>query len=686
MGKQRSFPKNRFFGSGKIMICKTVKVKKIYLKSVFAALFFCFLTSGGSTVFGQVKLARLFSDHVVLQRQKPILVWGRANANEVVNVSLGNQNKSAAADSDGKWTVVFAPMEASGEPLELKAAAKSGIAAAKDVLIGEVWLCSGQSNMEFTVKQANNFAAEKKDADYPQIRQFYVEHDVEITPQNDLKTGDWKMSSQDSVGDFTAVGFFFARDVYKNLKVPIGLIHSSWGGSQIEGWISKEGMMSSDELKDYAENLPKNWAEADAMLERNVKKVTLGDANINPTPAEEKKYLAANYDFSKWHSGSPMWQWDWQGIWAWRGNGVMAKRVDVPANFVAQETTLGLAESYSYNEIYINGKMIFAGITKGKREIIVPKNIWKTGENNLVVKMNKTIEPEWFGLGLMGSADDVYIKSGDEKIPLADNNWHLMPSFAEPHEYAHSSNNVGTLIYNGMIAPLVPFSMRGVLWYQGETNAGRAFQYRQTFPLMINDWRKKWNDDFYFDFVQLSSYGANQSSNDGSNWAELREAQTLALSLPKTGMAVTTDIGNANDIHPTDKQDVGFRLAANALKQIYGQDISYSSPMFEAVKFENGKAVVSFKFTDGGLTAKDKFGYVKGFEIAAADKKFYYAQAAIEGDKVIVYNDKVKNPVAVRYAWSDAPTDANLYDSAGFPASPFRTDDWRGITVGSKFQ
>ena len=306
--------------------------------------------------------------------------------------------------------------------------------------------------------------------------------------------------------------------------------------------------------------------------------------------------------------------------------------------------------------------------------------------NRLVVKMNKAIEPEWFGLGFQGSADDVFVKTAGEKIPLGDGNWKLMPSFAEPHTFAHSSNNAGTIIYNGMIAPLAPFAMRGVLWYQGETNAGRSYQYRKTFPLMINDWRRKWNDDFYFYFVQLSSYGANQDSNTGSGWAELRESQTMTLSLPKTGMAVTTDIGNANDIHPTNKQDVGKRLAANALKLTYGMEMPFSSPMFDAVKFENGKAVVSFKFADGGLMAKDKFGYARGFEIAGADKKFYYAKAEIQGDKVIVANENVKNPVAVRYAWSDAPTDANLFNAAGFPASPFRTDDWQGVTFGSRFQ
>ena len=654
------------------------------LKSVLTTLFFCFVL-GSSTVFAEVKLARLFSDHVVLQRQKPIPVWGWANPNESVSVAFNGQNKTSTADSSGKWTVIFAPMEATGKPLEIKVAAKSGNVTVKDVLIGEVWLCSGQSNMEWSVKQSNNFAAEKRDAEYPQIRQFYVEHNVEIIEQKDLKSGEWKASSAETVGDFTAVGFFFAREIYQKLKVPIGLVHSSWGGSQIEGWISKDGMISSDELGEYGRNLPKNWQEADAILERNVKKITLGDANTNPTLADEKRYLEANYDFSKWHSGDPIGQWDWKGIWAWRGNGFMAKKVEIPNNFVAQETTLGLAEGNSYNEIYINGKQVFAGVLKGKREIKIAQNTWKSGANSLVIKMNKNIEPEWFGVGLMGSGDDIFIKTNDEKIPLADNNWKLMPSFAEAHTYAHSSNNVGTLIYNGMIAPLAPFAMRGVLWYQGETNAGRAFQYRKTFPLMINDWRKKWNDNFYFYFAQLSSYGSNKSSNEGSNWAELREAQTMTLSLPKTGMAVTTDIGNANDIHPTNKQDVGKRLAANALKLTYGQDILHSSPIYNSVKFENGKAVVSFKFAGTGLSANDKSGSVKGFEIAGADKVFYYAQAEIAGDKVVVYNPKVKNPVAVRYAWSDAPVNANLFNPAGFPASPFRTDDWQGVTVGNKF-
>lgn len=650
------------------------------------ALFFCVLIFGSVNAFAQIRLPKLFSDNVVLQRQKPILVWGWAKASEDVTVSLNGQKQMAKADKDGKWLVKFSAMEAGG-PYILDVSAGSGKVSVKNVLIGEVWLCSGQSNMEWSVKQAKDFVSERKDADYPKIRHFYVEHDVSMQPKDDLEKGVWKESSAETVGDFTAIGFFFAREIYKELDVPVGLVHSSWGGSQIEGWISKEAMLSSDEFKDYGKNLPKDWVEADALLERNIKTQILGDANANPILADEKKFTNAGYDFSKWHKSWGMGQWDWQGIWAWRGNGFMARKVEIPAGFVQNETILGLADGYNYKEVYINGKQVFAGILKGeKREVVVPKNVWKAGENKLVIKMNKMIEPEWFGVGFMGSAEDVFVGLKDEKIQIGGSDWYLMPSFAEEHTYAHSSNNVGTAIYNGMIAALVPFSIRGVLWYQGESNAGRSYQYRKAFPLMINDWRNKWNDEFPFYFVQLSSYGSNQSSNVGSGWAELREAQTMTLSLPKTGMAVTTDIGNANDIHPTNKQDVAKRLAANALKLTYGKDILHSSPMFDSVNFANGKAIVSFKFAGEGLTTNDKFGYVRGFEIAGEDKVFYYAKAEIEGDKVTVWNENVNNPVAVRYAWSDAPIDANLFNSVGFPASPFRTDNWKGVTENNKFK
>ncbi|GLU52130.1 9-O-acetylesterase [Dyadobacter frigoris] len=627
---------------------------------------------------------------MVLQRQKPIPVWGWAKPKENVTVTLGGETIKAKADTSGKWIVRFAPLEAGG-PFQLTATAKSGNVTVQDILIGEVWLCSGQSNMEFKVQQADNYAEEKKNADFPKIRHFTVDREVTMLPQKDLKNGSWEIASSETVGNFTAVGFFFARELYQKLNIPIGILHSSWGGSQVEGWISKEGMLNSEVLKDYAQHMPTTWEEADKQIDAKLRTQLFKDPKINPSAPDEAKYTEAGYDFSKWHkTDNPIGQWDWKGIWAFRGNGFMARIITIPADIVSQKTILALAENDSQNAIYINGKQVSSGIIKGVRKIEIPENIWKAGENSLVIKFGNLIGSPWYGLGLQGSADDLYIGTGKQKISIA-KDWFLMASFADTHSYMHSSNNVGTTIYNGMIAPLIPFATRGTLWYQGESNAGRAYQYRESFPLLINDWRKKWSvngkpGDESFYFVELSSFGSDQSSNKGSNWAELREAQTMTLKLSKTGMAVTIDVGNAKDIHPTNKQDVGHRLATNALKLDYSQNIEYSSPMYDTVTFSDGKATVSFKFAGSGLMVKDKYGYLKGFEIAGEDKVFYYAKAEISGNTVIIYHPKGVKPVSVRYAWSDAPVEANLYNSEGFPANPFRTDTWPGTTEGKKFE
>ncbi|AEI50007.1 sialate O-acetylesterase [Runella slithyformis] len=646
-------------------------------------LLFCFVLIQFQS-FAQLKLARLFSDHVVLQRQKPVPVWGWAKPKEKVTVTLAGQKQMATADASGKWLVKFTPMEAGG-PHQLTVTAKSGKLEVNDILMGEVWLCSGQSNMEWPVQQADNFKVEKKNADFPQIRHFFVAHDVTLQPQSDLTSGEWKICNEANVGHFTAIGFFFARELYQKLNIPIGLLHSSWGGSQLEGWLSKEAMLSHEELKPVAETLPKTWEEADALLDLKVRKQLL-KSDVTPTLADEKKYTEAGYDFSKWlNAGSPLGQWDWKGIWMFRGKGFMARTVEISEDMIGQPTVLGLGIQDSFNEIYVNGQLVSQGIMEGTRRISLPANTWKNGNNQLVVKFGNMVQLPWYGLGVNGTPEDLLVSTKDSKISLA-NGWYLMPSFAEPHTYNHSSNNVATTIYNGMIAPLVPFAIRGSLWYQGESNAGRAYQYRQTFPLMINDWRQRWNDEFSFYFVQLSSFGAYQNSNQGSDWAELREAQTMTLSLPKTGMAVTTDVGNPNDIHPTNKQEVGHRLALIALKSNYGMDVLHSGPMYESVTFEEDRALVTFDYTGEGLVAKDKFGYLKGFEIAGEDRVFYYAKAEIIGDKVEVYHPKVTKPKAVRYGWANAPEDANLFNSEGLPAGPFRTDDWPGKTLGKKFE
>ncbi|MBO0935455.1 sialate O-acetylesterase [Fibrella sp. HMF5335] len=627
-------------------------------------------------------MARLFSDHVVLQRQQPILVWGWAKPGETVKATLAGQHQQAKADAGGKWLVRFAPLEAGG-PHVLTATAKSGSAQASDVLIGEVWLCSGQSNMEWPVKQADNYAAEKKNANFPQIRHFRVEHELALTPQTDLKTGDWAVASAETVGDFTAVGFFFARELYQKLNVPIGLLHSSWGGSQVEGWISKESMLSNPELRPTVQQLPTNWAAADSLVDLKLRQRLKVPTNL--TAADEAKYLSPNYDFAGWRKTDPMGQWEWKDMMGFTGQGYMARLVTIPDDMVNAPTTLSLAENDSPNQIYINGKLVSEGTISGVRKITIPPNTWQAGQNRLVLKMGGMVNPAWYGLGLKGSSSDLYVEAGPQRINLA-NDWLLMPAFGEKHQYKRFMNNVAVSLYNAMIAPLEPFALRGVLWYQGETNAGRAYQYRQSFPLLITDWRQKFGQNLSFYFVQLSSFGANLSSNQGSNWAELREAQTMTLKLPKTGMAVTTDVGNPKDIHPTNKQDVGHRLALHALKLDYGQSVNYASPTFSGVAFEGNRAIVSFANAKVGLVVKDKYGYLKGFEIAGDDHVFHYAQAQINGATVVVSSADVPKPVAVRYAWADAPEEANLFSADGLPANPFRTDTWPGLTTNVRFE
>ena len=364
----------------------------------------------------------------------------------------------------------------------------------------------------------------------------------------------------------------------------------------------------------------------------------------------------------------------------------MQRVIEVNAVEQSKASTLSLGENDGAFELYLNGQLFKKGEGRADRLIPIPVGTWKTGKNILLLHQAVQKDPTWFGNGFYGEAAKLYLKFDYEPISLAGEGWRMMPDFSMPWHYVHAQNNAGAVIYNGMIHPLIPFAFKGVLWYQGESNAGRAYQYRTSFPLLINSWRKDWKSEFPFYFVQLSSFGKFPNSNMGSDWAELREAQLMTLDLPNTGMAVTTDIGNPDNIHPKNKLDVGTRLAAIALAKTYGFELPYSGPVFDKMVIKADKAILNFKHVNGGLLAKDPYGYLKGFEIAGADKQFHYAQATIEGDQVIVWSNAVKKPIAVRYGWTDAPIDANLFNKAGFPATPFRTDQWNGITDGIVFE
>jgi sialate O-acetylesterase len=495
------------------------------------------------------------------------------------------------------------------------------------------------------------------------------------------------MANPETLSNFTAVGYSFAKEIAIRLHVTVGLIKSAWGGSQIEGWISKNAMMGSDELKEYAKNFPETWEQADGQLLKNLQDKL--SAKNHQLPSTDLTYLLNNDStvFDQWLPYAPPSQWDWQGIWAFRGAGFMERTITINANEVAKSSILSLGDNDGVYQLYINGKLIKEGGGKNSRLFNLPANTWKEGRNLLLIHQEKQVDPAWFGNGVIGEASTLYLKFDGLPQSLAGNGWKMMPDFKMPWNYVHAQNNAGTIIYNAMIHPLIPYAMQGILWYQGESNAERAFQYRKSFPLLIDNWRKDWKEVLPFYFVQLSSFGKFQNSNQGSAWAELREAQSMALDLPKTGMAVTTDIGNPDNVHPRNKEDVGKRLAANALANTYQLPLDvFCGPTFQSVEFKSSQAVIVFNNVGKGWQIKDQYGYIKGFEIAGANHVFYYAQASIEGKNIVVKCDKVSDPKAVRYGWTDAPIDANLFNFDGFPASPFRTDQWKGITEETRFK
>ncbi len=488
-----------------------------------------------------VKLPALISDNMVLQSGAEVPIWGTADPGEEVIVTLGDERIAATADSEGKWMAKLTPMEAGG-PFEITIAGNNTVTL-HNVLVGEVWVCSGQSNMQWSVSGSVNAEQEIAQSDYPMIRLFTVKRVVANQPLRDTE-GSWVTCGPDAVGSFSAAGYFFGRDLHKELNVPVGLIHSSWGGTPAEAWTSLAELESDPEFKSI---------------------------------------------FDRWEK-------------------------------------------------------IFENYFQAKRQHEQKLAQWKQEAQ----------------------------KAKDEGKPVPRK---PRPPLGPGHPHSPGG------LYNGMISPLIFYAIKGAIWYRGESNAGRAYQYRKLFPTMIHNWRSSWGQgDFPFLFVQLANYKAAQPLPAESAWAELREAQLMTLSLPNTGMAVTIDIGEAKDIHPKNKQDVGHRLALAALAVAYGRDVVYSGPIYESMTVERDKVRLRFKHSNGGLLAKgDK--QLEGFAIAGQDRKFAWAEAKIEGDAVVVWSNAVPQPIAVRYAWADNPV-CNLYNEAGLPASPFRTDNWPGVTVG----
>jgi sialate O-acetylesterase len=632
----------------------------------FALILLFTIAVGVPASFAELKLPQIFSDHMVLQREKPLKIWGWADAGEAIRVEFNGQTVKTKANKSGAWLVELKPMSHGG-PYQMLVIGKSGKITLQNVLIGDVWLGSGQSNMEWVMSNTSNAQKEIAAANYPKIRLFTVEKVISYSPEKDISGGPWLECNPQNVQFFSAVAYYFGRKLHEEIDVPIGLINSSWGGTKVEPWISWEMMQFEAE---YSHIKPEDHAKVAAENKKNTARY---EAAVKEDKGTKEKWFDPNVNATGWKKIPVPAEWGSTGLG--NADGVVWFRKDVEVSQPDGSWKLSLGPIDDADVTYVNGTQIGSmSIWNQERVYSLPQGIIKSGKNTIVIK----VTDYQGGGGLTGKPEQVFLSNGGQEIPLS-GEWSYRTD-ALTSEFGIKDvgpNSFGSVLYNAMIAPIVQFPIRGVIWYQGESNTYAAYKYRRLFPTLIKDWRSKWGYELPFLWVQLANYMKPSEVPSESSWAELREAQHMTLSLPKTGEAVIIDIGEADDIHPRNKKDVGIRLALAALHLEYGKQIPYSGPEFKEMKIEGNRVVLSFEHVYQGLVANnDKYGHVRGFTIAGADKKFRWAKGYIQDNNVILYNEEVPNPVAIRYAWADNPDDANLYNSAGLPASPFRTDQW----------
>ncbi len=624
-------------------------------------------------VKAEVRLPYILSDNMVMQRDIPVNIWGWADPGEKVSISIYNQKVSTRASKDGKWKAQLKPLKAGG-PFELMVKGKNTIVL-KNILVGDVWVCGGQSNMEWPLSQSRNWSADQKSVDNNQIRLFYVPKNMSMSPLDNTREARWELCTRETAAFFSAIGYYFGKNLQKELNIPVGLINSNWGGTDIETWISLETMYMDKDYTAAVEKIKSSDLEK-LRKEAEADQAKYQNAINNEDPGVKNKWYDISIQTTDWKTMRIPQAWEGAGLPGFDGVVWFRKEVDLSAEDAAKESILSLGPIDDSDETWINGVRV--GKTENRydapRLYRISPGVLKAGKNVIAVKVIDT----GGGGGLWGNDQDVNLDIAGKKLNLSGDWWYKVGLDLPAPKDASSPNSFPSLLYNAMINPIVNFPIKGVIWYQGENNAGNSMKYRSLFPAMINDWRQKWNcGDFTFLFAQLANYMEPPVAPQQSSWAGLREAQTMTLSVPNTGMAVIIDIGEAKDIHPRNKDDVGYRLYLAALKKAYGKDVVYSGPMYKSMKVEGEKVILEFDHIGSGLVARDKYGYVKSFAVAGADKKFYWAKASLTSDnKVVVSCDKVKEPVAVRYAWADNPDDANLYNSEGLPASPFRTDNW----------
>ena len=628
-----------------------------------------------SRVSAQLDVAPIVGDHMVLQREARVPIRGTGVPGAAVTVRLGDRVEvRARAGEDGRWSALLPPLQAGG-PYDLTVRSGDREVVIRDVLVGDVWIASGQSNMEWPVGESSNAEAEIAAADDREIRQYRVPRSWSETPESELAGGAWQVSDAAHVGGQSAVAYFFSRSLREHLDVPIGIIDNSWGGARIEPFMSAAALGLD---RRATEELFRAQAAQEASLLETLRR-RIGDLPDQDSGLVDGRAVWANPDLDDgdWAAIRVPGPWEAQGYPGLDGVAWYRHTFDLSAEEAGRPLELGAGMVDDADITWVNGREV--GRTGGwnePRRYRVPSELLRPGANTLTVR----VEDTGGGGGIHGDPDLLYVESGGVRRPLA-GDWQFRVGRVAL-DVGSNKNQVPTVLYNRMVHPLVTYPVAGFIWYQGESNAypQEAYEYRHRFRSMIRDWREAWGrGDLPFLWVQLANFMEPGDGTAPSDWAMLRESQSAALALPNTAQAIAIDVGEAGDIHPRNKQDVGERLARAARAVAYGQDVVYSGPVYRShVVRADGRIEIELDHVGGGLVARggQELG---GFAIADGAGRFVPAQARIDGDQVVVWSPEVARPTEVRYAWADNPVGANLYNAEGLPATPFRTDRAIGV-------
>ena len=628
---------------------------------------FLLILSGfvGTISAQSLRPAPFFADHAVLQRNKPIVVFGQAAPGAIVSASLDGQTAAAYTDQAGNWRVTL-PARPAGGPYELMITDGTDSVRCADVLLGDVWIASGQSNMQYKVQEGVlNTEVEVQRANYPTLRYLEVTKRPASSPIPRTDSLRWWVSTPDNVGEFSAVAYFFAQAVQREIDVPIGIIDATWGGSSIEAWMSPEALsrlphLPGPEVPEVRSG--KYVLETyNAINEANVAQaVRLTDSSF---VGLERGVTQLSFDDSDW-SVTSLHGWnapDRQIYWFRK----TFQLTEVPRDSL--QLNLGLPGSQMH--VYLNGTPVLHQRID-PAEVTLAPGLFRKGKNVLVFRL---ANPWWNPYVLAGEKAALRRADGSVLARL-DSGWRVSNALEGRMPTYFSLQNVPSALYNGMLSPLFDLGIAGVIWYQGENNGNDGIDYRRLFPTMISEWRIRFRQGYFpFLFVQLANFGEPTREVEKQGWPWLREAQAQTLYLPYTGMATAIDVGDAYDIHPKDKRTVGERLALNALAIAYEKDTVHIGPTYQSHQIAENRVTVRFSHADGLRTLAG--GPPKGFALAGSDRVFYPAEATMRGSAITITSDSVASPVAVRYGWAKNPI-VNLYNQADLPAVPFRTDDW----------